>query len=724
MKNILGAGFHPILVLTLILLLCMPTLKSQAQENPIRVFDSYNGKGRSWIKYQRLDLAWYNYLHLLADRYIDKREKDIAEIKSLSDWKARKKELKQRLQESIGGLPEKTPLNPRITGRIDREKFYVEKILYESQPGFYVSACLFVPKDRQIPAPAIIYCSGHALEAFRSETYQHIILNLVQKGFVVLAYDPIGQGERLAYKDENAPYSINGNTREHSYSGMQALMLNQSLAQYMIHDGIRAVDYLLSREEVDSTRIGITGRSGGGTQSSQIAAFDERIYACAPENYITSFRRIWESIGPQDAEQDLLSAHKLGIDHADLLSIRAPKPALVLTTSRDYFSIQGARDSYAEVKRIYEIFGQEKQVFYAEDDHPHGSTQPNREAMYSFFQDKLALPGDARDVEVELFAQTALTVTNTGNVFSLEGSKSIYDINLSKVDDSKKKQWPNRQESSKDLREIASIDPIRNDFSEVYTGLEQSGIFQVKKYFLEFSDGHYPIPFFVLHNPQKDSKGIILYLSNKGKPGHIKKGSEIESLLSAGYLVISPDMLNTGELRNTVKGDSYLNDVPLNLIYGSSLVAKSLPSLQTEDLLTLLKQVTTSYQQDITLIAERELCVAALHAAVLDGNLKQLILKEPLFSWKNLLETKYYAPESVYTLIPGALLYYDLPELINLLPSSNLTLLNPQGADGLAASKGELSKSYEGMEKQYRQMGGNFTLIQDARVKQVLSFIK
>src|SRR5690606_10944382 len=158
------------------------------------------------------------------------------------------------------------------------------------------------------------------------------------------------------FDPETGKSKVGGTTKEHSYPGAQAFITGSSQARYMIWDGIRSVDYLLSRKEVDPDRIGITGRSRGGTQSSYIAAFDERIKAVAPENYITSFQRLIESLGPQDAEQNFFHGIKRGIDHADLLEVRAPKPALVITTTRDAFSILGARETAREVARVYQAY--------------------------------------------------------------------------------------------------------------------------------------------------------------------------------------------------------------------------------------------------------------------------------------------------------------------------------------------------------------------------------
>ena len=179
-----------------------------------------------------------------------------------------------------------------------------------------------------------------------------MILNLVEKGFIVLAYDPIGQGERLQYPDlVTGKSTIGSATQEHSYAGVQTLLTGSSLSDYFIWDGIRAVDYLCSRKEVDSGRIGITGRSGGGAQAAMIAACDDRILAAALENYVTNFKRLFQAIGPQDAEQNPWFGIAKGIDHADFIHARAPKPTLIISTTNDYFSIQGARETFNEVKK-------------------------------------------------------------------------------------------------------------------------------------------------------------------------------------------------------------------------------------------------------------------------------------------------------------------------------------------------------------------------------------
>ena len=513
-----------IIILTLVSL----SLHAQQEAHPYESSTSYQGQNGTWIKYRNLDLAWYNHVFESVRKLSEGNAgQPLNSMRNLTNWEQKRQDIRKNLMASVDGLPEKAPLHPKITGKLKRKTFTVEKLIYESLPGFYVTAALFMPKKRQNPAPAIIYCSGHTREGFRSPTYQHVILNLVEKGFIVLAFDPIGQGERYQYLDENGQPELRA-THDHSYSGVQGLLVNKPLARYMIHDGIRAVDYLISRPEVDSTRIGITGRSGGGTQTAYIAAFDERIAASAPENFITSTKRLWESIGPQDAEQNLPLSLNRDLDHKELLAARAPKPALVLTTSRDYFSIQGAKEAFEEVRKLYSHLGQEQNIQFAEDDHQHGSTKLNREAMYAFFQQHLNNPGSAEDLDLEVFSEEELKVTQTGQVVSTLQSKTIFDINKALFKSPEKPFWEREMEvfgdeEGTDDRFYNMLDIYLPDevFTNVFTGQVKREGYTVQKYFLEHEPytsaylQRYPIPYLLIKNPTQESSSFVLYLDEE-----------------------------------------------------------------------------------------------------------------------------------------------------------------------------------------------------------------
>ena len=189
---------------------------SYSQQSNYSVFSNNRGNENNWLLYKNNQEALYKIISNEALTMLQERSKEIKELQTQEEWLVYQNKIKTVFETSLKKF-EKTPLQAKITGTIDRENFTVEKIIFESHPGFYVTGCMFLPRQRQNPAPAVIYVSGHTELGFRSETYQQVILNLVEKGFIVLAIDPIGQGERLQYPDsENGKAEIGGSTTEHS----------------------------------------------------------------------------------------------------------------------------------------------------------------------------------------------------------------------------------------------------------------------------------------------------------------------------------------------------------------------------------------------------------------------------------------------------------------------------------------------------------------------------
>ena len=293
-----------------------------------------------------------NYVNGKAFALLDQRSGAVAKLSTAAELEARRRYVRQKLMESVGEFPARTPLNARVVGTLDRGDHRVEKVIFESQPKFYVTANLYLPKSGQAPYPAILFPLGHEEGAKAHSAWQSVLVSLARKGFVCLAWDPIGQGERIQLWDDDFKNSkVIRSTTEHTILGIQSILLGDTLARYTIWDGIRALDYLLSRPEVDAKRIGVTGNSGGGTHTAYLAALDDRIHVAAPSCYITSWRRLIETIGPQDAEQCLPGWLAAGLDHGDFILSFAPKPYLMLSAIRDFFSITGARETYARIAR-------------------------------------------------------------------------------------------------------------------------------------------------------------------------------------------------------------------------------------------------------------------------------------------------------------------------------------------------------------------------------------
>lgn len=627
----------------------------------------------NWIKYSDAPNSLYHHLTGQAFKHLKKRADAVSGLNTLSAWQQRQNWIKETLSDIVGPFPEKTPLNAKIQSILEKDGYRIEHLIYESQPGFYVTASMFIPGglSKKSKTPVVIYCSGHSEEGYRSPVYLHVIANLVKKGFIVFAFDPVGQGERLEYFDPKTGKSrIGGPTREHSYPGAQAFISGSSQARYMIWDGIRAVDYLLSRKEVDPARIGITGRSGGGTQSAYIAAMDDRIFAAAPENYLTNFTRLLQTIGPQDAEQNMSDAISRGIDHGDFLLVRAPKPALMITTTRDMFSIQGAMETEKEVAAIYKAYGQEENFSRIEDDAPHASTKKNRETMYAFFRKHLNNPGNSNDEETQPFAPEDVRVTATGQVSTSLGGEIVFSLNRKETEKLINALQVSRGDLTRHLPDVLNSAKKLSGYQEpsginkpVFTGRIQKEGYVIEKYFLK-GEGDYIIPYLLMKPDQPNSKALI-YLHPSGKAAEASEGGEMEWFVRNGFTVLAPDMIGVGETGPGIfKGDAYIEGSSHNIWYTSILIGKSIVGLRAGDVVRLagvLKNDTGI--KDIYGFARKEMAPVLLHAAAFDPFITHIALIEPYSSYSSIVLNRFYTSSFILNTVPGALKAYDLPDL-------------------------------------------------------------
>ncbi len=204
------------------------------------------------------------YLNSVAFKQLDERARVVSSIRTRAEADARKKQVREKLLTLIGGLPDyRGPLNVKQFGTVDRGDYRIEKIVYDSLPGFHVTADVYVPTKGTKPFPAILMPVGHGRDGKGGS--QQVAIGLALKGFIALAYDPIGQGERLQYYDpESGNSKVGGATDEHSHANGHTMLIGDSVARYRIWDGMRGIDYLVSRDDVDAARIGCTGCSAAG----------------------------------------------------------------------------------------------------------------------------------------------------------------------------------------------------------------------------------------------------------------------------------------------------------------------------------------------------------------------------------------------------------------------------------------------------------------------------
>lgn len=628
----------------------------------------------------------YDYLADQALLKLRERKERVKLLRSEEDWRKRQRSIRQAYAQVLGAFPSRSPLNAVLAGTLENEGVKVEKLYFESLPGYYVTAALFMPATAKGKLPAILFCSGHSKSGFRSRSYQNSILNLVKKGFAVFAFDPIGQGERRQFMNDEKRQSFS-TTQDHAYPGNQVFLTGRSPAYYFIWDGIRAIDYLCSRPEIDTSRIGITGRSGGGTQTAYIAAFDSRIKAAAPECYVTSFEKLLMSRGPQDAEQNFAGGIAAGLDISDLLISFAPKPMLLVTTTRDIFSIQGARDVFKEAKQAYTCLGKPDHMNMTEDDAAHMSTPKNREAIYRFFQKYLQNPGSAGDENISIFKQEDLQVTPGGNVYTSLGGDNLQTLAQKYAQQIIKNRGPvnDMDELKKRVIMVTGFNQPKAVEPPIFSGRDHRKQYAIESYLIKTPAGYY-LPFYCLKpsGARKTNKTVLL-LDDRGKAAAIKEGSLADSMALAGCEVVVPDLSGFGELGNGYirGGDSYVDTIPCNLWYMSILVNQSLLGVRIKELSVLIDWMKTG-NNEIEGVAKGVLTTDLLHIALMRSNdIRSLLLIDPLVSFQSVIETPAYKAQYILSAAAGSIKQYDLFQLINVYSEKHpLVLVNPRNGAG------------------------------------------
>ena len=677
-----------------------------------------------WFPWKNSGAVLANHLVGEAIALYKERDEKIAALKTKEAWQQRQDLVRHTLKEILGPFPERTPLHPKITGTINGAGYRIEKILYESHAGSFVTGCLYIPTKVKGKIPAVLNLIGHEQESFRATLDQVMATNLVKKGMIVFTIDPPGQGEHVQYFDPQIDFSSIGySVVEHCYFGNQCFLTGVSSAKYFIWDAIRALDYLVSRKEVDPTRIGVTGFSGGGTITSYVAALDDRVKVAVPSSWSTSNRRQLETKGAQDAEANLIHGLRHGLTFEDLIEVRAPRPTLMTFVSRDeYLAPQGARDAYAEARKVYSIFGADESLQYVEDDSRHWLTPHIRRSIYGFFMKHFGIEGRADEEEVEVFFPTKLNVTPTGQIASSVGGAMIFDVNLKTTSNVLERLENARRDVAghvirtvEHAKRISGYREPRVAEKAFFLGRYQRDGYTISKLALR-GEGEYFIPL-LLFVPDRASQKLsaLIYLHPEGKASEAKAGGEIEKLVRAGFVVAATDVLGTGETKNTATTSLAVN-------YTALLIGRSLIGIQAADIVRVAAYLRSREDIDSTKIggyAREQMCLPLLHAAAFDDSIQPLFLRGSLVSYRSVATNRLYSIGLIkregggthhpYDIdfswgIANVLTAYDLPDLMASLWPRRVVATDFRNAKLQPVSDSVLNAEMKFPLKRYRDM--------------------
>lgn len=604
-------------------------------------------------------------------------------INETNELEKRNSFIREKLIKSLGGLPPGgTPLNPQITGIIQCNGFRIEKVIFESRPGVYVTANLYVPDGIEYPAGAVLFLCGHHKRAKHEDEYQVVCQYLVRAGLVVLAQDPVGQGERLSYYEK----SINGTTvrwgiYEHDYAGIQCWPLGDASARYFLHDAMRGVDYLCTRPEVNPGKIGVTGNSGGGTQTALMMICDPRIAVAAPGTFITSRIAHLYTGGPADAEHIWPGMSVYGFDHEDMLISMVPKPVLVLAATSDFFPIEGTRRTVERARRFWEMYGKSDNIELFEDDSPHKYTRSMAKKAAEFFSKHLlaakTLPILFKEEEIKPIASSHLWCTNSGQVKGeIPGAKFIYHENCSRLDEIeeerktipgeqrkkmalkwlKEKVYYNRKPCEYNCRHFMNTQ-VDELVAQASIWRAQEGIFNygvlLRNY--QFAGMDIPVTIAVWDGGTAQMHHHIRWIKetcNSGRAVMVLDTSGVGNILPNSFRSMPPHDFY-GVIFKFANDFMWLGD--------------SIAALRTYDVLRAIEAVQQFpgiKKEDVRLYAYGRQGLYAQLAAALNENIKNIDVRESIDSFASFVRSHHYDRYDIMSIIfPGILKYFDLPDI-------------------------------------------------------------
>jgi dienelactone hydrolase len=630
-----------------------------------------------------------------------------AKLKTKADAEAYVRDVRAKIQQCFGPWPEKTPLNPRITGVVERDTYNVEKLIFESRPGFLVTANLYVPKGRPFPLPAVVGTCGHSDNGKASELYQSFAQGLARMGYVVLLYDPLGQGERLQYVDQKLQPRIGFGTREHLQAGNQQFLVGEFVGSWRAWDGIRALDYLLTRKEVDPRHLGVTGNSGGGTMTTWLCGVEPRWTMAAPSCFVTTFRRNLENELSADTEQCPPHALALGLDHADFLIAMAPKPVLLMGKEKDYFDARGLEEAYRRVKHVYQLLGAEQNVDLFIGPTYHGYSQENREAMYRWFNGATKISDATSEPPLTIEKDETLLCTPHGQVAEL-GSRSVFSFTAEKA----KSLVGGRPSPTGSALQDAVLNTLghptplagdtwlrRGDFAPGSTAPDfrilrpRSGRDYPTPYALSYAVETEPGVLAIVHRlsnerlysrPPRGASRAVLYVAHRSSDAELREEPLVRELLKAEpqSAFFACDVRGVGDSRpDTGNADSFLNPYGSDYFYAIHSLMLDYPYVgqKTHDVLRVLAWLASYGHSEIHLAAKGWGALPAAFAALFSGQVTQVTLKNALTSYQDVAESERYEwPLSA--LAPNVLAAFDLPDCYRALQSKKLRQIDPWSA--------------------------------------------
>jgi len=667
-----------------------------------------------------------NKLNRLAASWDDKR----ALLRTAGDIQERNRIVRKKLLSMLGEFPPKVALKPVIAKTAEKDGYRVENIMFQSRPDFWVTGNLYIPTAGSGRFPAIISPCGHYPLARMTPQYQSAYISLARSGFVVLSYDPIGQGERRQYwNPKRDVVDVGGPIFEHSMAGQLLLLFGENLTGYLVWEGMRAIDYLLTRPEVDPERIGCAGHSGGGTLTKFIAVADKRIQCAVILEGGTANQWPLRGIGIADVEQNLFPAALDGIDNVDLHAAIAPRPLLAGIESYNV-EFNSAADA---IRTRYKQFGAEEKFATVAADDPHAWTPKLRRTTTDWFcRWFCGRSGPQQEAALETSRPEDLYCAPNGSLLHSHKGVTIFSIIAGKAADLPPQRRPlntgmdltlHRQQVRDRLRALLRYQKQEQPLGVRHVVTTPREGYRIEKMeFLSEPGIYIPVWIFV---PEGRSEVLrtVLYFNDEGvqTDGMEYEGGEssglthgvLDQLARSGNLVIAADVRGVGATR--ASGASSLSsgefgqlfDMDTSAAYAAWSMGRSLLGMRVQDVARCVDYAMGREGVDarrIHLIGKGQAGLWCLYAAVLDERIPNVICAESLLSYRLLARSdRYLYGADVF--LPDILQHFDLPEIAAAVAPRSMTLIEPKNAMKRTVDSAQVEDTYRVTQMAYQAAG-------------------
>jgi cephalosporin-C deacetylase-like acetyl esterase len=658
-------------------------------------------KGYIGTAYRDYSRALPDFLRALAKQAYNMRNLEIAKLTSRTAIERRQKWARATFWRLAGGEPERTPLNMRSTGSFERSGYRVDKLLYESRPNLHVTANLYIPTTGKPPFPGVLFQMGHSANGKAYAAYQNCCQGLAQLGFLVLAFDPMGQGERIYYPDPSGTRSRLSSTGEHSQIGRQMLLVGDTASRFQVWDAMRSLDVLASHPLVDPKRIGVTGQSGGGTLTMLLLAADDRLAAAVvcsgnTENFACAD---YDPPGStDDAEQNFLDSGPAGFDRWDVFYPFAPKPLLVTVSDKDFFGtyspnyLSSGWEEFGKLKKVYQVLGHGEQLAWGSTLLPHSLAYDSRLQVYNWFA--RWLKGETKNIEKEppitIEKDETLWATSSGNTVKFLHGETPFTLLKKSV----------TQQGS--FEQVLKVDrPPSTLRAAVLKRVPAIGC-DIEALEIAAVPGVWIPAWLFLPRSGERTRPVLLLFEGSGRLAHWQEGDLYQSLAAQGFPVCVPNIRGAGDLAPEYSrgAASYAvrHEDEEHYAWASMILGKPLVGQRVTDILAVaqaLRSYETLRGRRLVIAAQGQMTVPAQFAAALDRRIDSLYLAGGLVSFRSVLETEYYTyPFTNFA--PNLLTATDLPAVVRSLAPRRVTLAATVDAQGKKVRTDALEALYAG----------------------------